>query len=308
MDIQIVILQMGQLFLIMLLGYFIYKIKLVDNNFVGQFTKLILNVTMPCMVLGSVLKLEERQALGDVLAALFTAVILFFVVLPVIGWLISKLLFVKKKQEGLYVFMNTFPNVGFMGFPIISALCGTTGLFYAAIFNLIFNISLYTLGVWLVSKDTNNGASFNLKQLCSSGVILAIFALIVYFLNINLPSVIDEAVYSVGSITSPSAMFLIGCSLAKMDIKRVFNDWRVYVWTLIKQLAIPLMLWVPLTYIIKNELVLYVAYILFSMPVANAAVLLATNYNGDTELAAKTVFITTLFSLVSVPVCVLMVV
>ena len=308
MDIQILILQMGQLFLIMLLGYFIYKIKLVDNNFVGQFTKLILNVTMPCMVLGSVLKLEERQALGDVLAALFTAVILFFVVLPIIGWLISKLLFVKKKQEGLYVFMNTFPNVGFMGFPIISALCGTTGLFYAAIFNLIFNISLYTLGVWLVSKDTHNGASFNFKQLCSPGVILAIFALIVYFLNINLPSVIDEAVYSVGSITSPSAMFLIGCSLAKMDVKRVFNDWRVYVWTFIKQIVIPLLLWIPLTLVIKNELVLYVAYILFAMPVANSAVLLATNYNGDAELAAKTVFITTLFSLVSVPVCVLMIV
>ncbi len=307
MGIEILVTQMSQLFLILLLGYLIYKIKLVDDNFINKFSRLILDVTMPCMVLGSVLKLEERQELSDVLASLFTATSLFFVILPITGFIIAKILFVKKKQLNLYVFMNTFSNVGFMGFPIIQALCGNVGLFYAAMFNLIFNISIYTLGAWLINKDNNNASSFKLKQLLSSGVILSVLAIVIYLLNINLPSVIDDAVYSVGSITSPSAMLLIGCSLAKMNIKDVFNDWRIYIWTLIKQVTIPLLLWVPLNFVIKNELVLYVTYILCAMPVANAAVLFTTNLGGDTQLAAKTVFITTLFSLVTVPVCVLIV-
>ncbi len=307
MGIEILVTQMSQLFLILLLGYLIYKIKLVDDNFINKFSRLILDVTMPCMVLGSVLKLEERQQLSDVLVSLFTATSLFFLILPITGFIIAKILFVNKKQLNLYIFMNTFSNVGFMGFPIIQALCGNVGLFYAAMFNLIFNISIYTLGAWLIKKDTNNAGGFNFNQLLSSGVILSVLAIVIYLLNINLPSIIDNAVYSVGSITSPSAMLLIGCSLAKMNIKDVFNDWRIYIWTLIKQVAIPLLLWVPLNFVIKNELVLYVTYILCAMPVANAAVLFTTNLGGDTQLAAKTVFITTLFSLVTVPVCVLIV-
>lgn len=100
-------------------------------------------------------------------------------------------------------------------------------------------------------------------------------------------------------------MLLIGCSLAKMDIKSVFTEVRIYPWTIIKQLIIPLLLWFPLTMIIKNELVLNVTYVLIAMPVANSAVLFATNYGGDSELAAKTTFITTLISLITVPICIL---
>lgn len=307
MDIQILILQMIQLFLVIIIGYIIYKLKLVDDNFTSKFSRLILDVTMPCMVLGSVLKLEESQALSNVLTALFVAIVMFFVILPIIGWILAKILFVKKNQVSMYVFMNSFSNVGFMGFPIINSLCGSTGLFYAAIFNLIFNLSIYTLGVWLISRNNSEKTSFNIKQLLSPGVILSSLALVIYFAKLDFPVIIDDTVSLVGSITSPSAMILIGCSLARINLKNIFNDWRLYVWTLIKQVALPLLLWIPFNLVIKNELVLYVTYILFSMPVANSAVLFATKYNGDEELAAKTVFITTLFSLVTVPVCVLLV-
>ncbi len=307
MDIQILILQMIQLFLVIIIGYIIYKLKLVDDNFTSKFSRLILDVTMPCMVLGSVLKLEESQALSNVLTALFVAIVMFFVILPIIGWILAKILFVKKNQVSMYVFMNSFSNVGFMGFPIINSLCGSTGLFYAAIFNLIFNLSIYTLGVWLISRNNSEKTSFNIKQLLSPGVILSSLALVIYFAKLDFPVIIDDTVSLVGSITSPSAMILIGCSLARINLKNIFNDWRLYVWTLIKQVALPLLLWIPFNLVIKNELVLYVTYILFSMPVANSAVLFATSYNGDEELAAKTVFITTLFSLVTVPVCVLLV-
>ncbi len=307
MDIQILISQMIQLFLVIIIGYIIYKLKVVDDNFTNKFSRLILDVTMPCMVLGSVLKLEESQALSNVLTALFVAIAMFFVILPIIGWILAKILFVKENQVSMYVFMNSFSNVGFMGFPIINSLCGSTGLFYAAIFNLIFNLSIYTLGVWLISRNNSEKTSFNIKQLLSPGVILSSLALVIYFARLDFPVIIDDTVSLIGSITSPSAMLLIGCSLARIDFKNIFNDWRLYVWTLIKQVALPLLLWMPFNLIIKNELVLYVTYILFSMPVANSAVLFATNYNGDEELAAKTVFLTTVFSLVTVPLCLLIV-
>lgn len=307
MDIKTLLTSMIELFIMILVGYFIYKVKIVDDHFTKKFTKLVLDITLPFMILASVLRLETREALGDVMTAIIVAVALFFVVLPVIGFLLAKLIRAKKEQVGLYTFMNTYSNVGFMGFPVIEGLCGAIGLFYAAIFNLIFNLSIYTLGIWMMNKGREDAAKFDVKLLLSPGVILSALSIVIYFLNIKFPVVITDTIYSIGSITSPAAMLLIGCSLAKMDIKSVFSDIRIYPWTIIKQLIIPLLLWFPLTLIIKNQLVLNVTYVLAAMPVANSAVLFATNYGGDTELAARTTFITTLFSLVTVPICILVV-
>lgn len=307
MDIKILITQMSELFIIMLLGYLVYRIKLVDDHFLKKFTKLILDVTLPAMILASVLKLDERQSVSDVMTAIIISAALFFAILPALGWLLAKLMFVKKEAVGLYTFMNAYSNVGFMGFPVISALCGSVGLFYAAIFNLIFNLAVYTMGIWMMNKGNKNAVKFNPKLLCTPGVLVAFIAIGIYFLNIRFPAVITDSVDAVGSITSPSAMLIIGCTLAKMDIKSVFNEWRLYPWTIIKQIAIPLLLWIPFTLVIKNELLLQVAYILTAMPVANSAVLFATNYSGDAELAAKSVFLTTLISLVTVPVCIMLV-
>ena len=307
MDISILITQMTKLFIIIILGYIIFKIKLVDDNFIKKFTKLILNVTMPCMILASVIKVEERQPITDVLTGLITAAALFFIILPLLSLLLTYIMRVKKHQRGLYIFMGTYSNVAFMGMPVIEALCGSTGLFYTAIFNLMFNLSLFTLGVVMMNAGKENGAKLNIKALLTPGVLLSVLALVVYLINLKLPFIITDTINMVGSITSPSAMLLIGCPLAKMDIKKVFSNIRIYPWTLIKQIAIPLLLWVPLATVIKNETLLIVAYILTAMPVANTAVLFATNYDSDVDSASRGVFITTLFALITVPLCVLIV-
>ncbi|MNP50372.1 Membrane transport protein [compost metagenome] len=108
----------------------------------------------------------------------------------------------------------------------------------------------------------------------------------------------------VGSITTPIAMMLIGSTLANIDIKEVFTEFRIYPYTIIKQILIPLAAYPILSYFITNPLILGVALINLAMPVANSAVLFATQYDGDLKLAAKSVFITTLLSVFTIPVIV----
>ena len=304
MDINILITQITILFLILLLGYVIYKAKMVDDNFVSKFTRLILDITSPALIQSSVLNLTERQKLSDVLTAFAIAFALFFVVLPIVGYVLARVLRVKKNQRGLYTYMTTFSNVGFMGFPVISAISGPVGLFYAAIFNLVFSLSAYTLGVFIISQDSSEKTKFNIKQLLTPGFIIIASSIFIYFLNIKPPALICDAVEMVGSITPPAAMLIIGCMLAKSDIKTVFNDWRLYPWIVIKQIVIPLLLWYPFNLIIKNELLLTVAFVLFAMPVGNVAALFSASCGADEELAARAIFLTTLFSVLTVPLCV----
>ena len=117
---------------------------------------------------------------------------------------------------------------------------------------------------------------------------MSVLAIVVYFLNLDFPQDIRSVVSSVGAITTPLAMILIGANLAAMELKSIFNDWHVYVYSVVK-LCVP------------DEFILNIIYILLLMPVANTSVLFATEFGGNEHLAAKTVFITTVMSIVTVP-------
>ena len=185
MDINIIITQMTILFIIMALGYLVFKLKIVDEDFTKKFSSLVINLTMPAMLLSSVLELTERQSTFDVLLALGIAFAMFFVILPLAGLILVKVFRIKRASSGLYIFMTAYSNVGFMGFPVIGALAGPVGLFYAAIYNLIFNLSIFTLGVWLMNKDKPQKAGFDFKLLLTPGVIASLLAIVLYFINIK---------------------------------------------------------------------------------------------------------------------------
>lgn len=307
MNIQILITRMAELFILICIGYAVYKLKVINDGFVKQFSRLVLDVTLPAMILSSVLKLEERQPLSDVLTCLGTAIALIFLILPILGIILAKAVRAGRGQTGLYTFMNTFSNIGFMGFPVIAPLCGSVGLFYTAIFNLVFNIAVYSLGIWLMNRDKADSAGFDPKMILTPGTVISTLSLILYFLDPHIPVLVSGTIDILGQMTSPAAMLIIGFSLARIDVKSVFTEWRLYPWTILKQLVVPLLLWYPLTWVIKNPVLLEVTYILTAMPVANSSVLFAATYDGDVDLAAKGVFITTLFSLVTVPLTVMLV-
>ena len=204
------------------------------------------------------------------------------------------------------MFMTVFSNIGFMGFPVMKAIFGNEAVFYTAIFNMIFNFLVFTLGIVLINYGTTNQVKLKARNLLSPGIISSIVAIIIYFLKIPIPTVLGSTFDMVGNITTPIAMMLIGSTLANINIKEVFTEFRIYPYTIIKQLLIPFIAYPILNYFISSPLVLGVALINLAMPVGNSAVLFANEYNGDVALAAKSVFITTLISVFTIPLIVAM--
>ncbi len=305
MSISIVLNQLITLFILMALGFILFRIHMMPKEFNRQLTKLLLNVTMPALIISSVLTVEEKASGGTVFFVLLLAIGMYLL-LPVLGTIIAKLLFVPKKQLGLYVFMTVFSNVGFMGFPLISALLGNEAVFYTALFNIIFNLSAYSYGILLVNYGTKDPVKPNLGLLLSPGILLSLLAVVIYFIDISFPKCIADAISSVGGLTTPLAMLLIGASLGSMNLKEVFLDWRIYPYTVLKQLVLPIALFPVLKLFIHDELLLGVTLIMLSVPVANTAVLFSTAYHADEKLAARTVFITTLSSLVTIPLVIML--
>lgn len=144
-------------------------------------------------------------------------------------------------------------------------------------------------------------SGLSLKAILNPGMIGSILALLLYFFPVQVPAPVTGAIGSIGGLTSPLAMLLIGANLAGMPFKEMFNDWKVYLFTALKQLLVPILIWPLLCLTISDTYIRGIIFVLLSMPVGNTVVLFATQYKKDQVLATKGVFITTLFSLVSIP-------
>lgn len=300
MDFSAVVQQLGILFLIIGAGYAAAKAKLFPQNTNRALAQLVIYITNPCTVLYSVLGSERGLSNRQVLLLTVIAVGFFAVVIAA-GLLLPRLLRCPAEQRGMYAFMVTFSNMGFLGFPVVSALYGADAVFYASIFNLIFQLVVYTYGVWLIGGASG---SFRLewKTFCSPIILASVVAYVCYLTDFSAPQFVVKTLSMLAGVTSPVCMLVIGIALANIPVKRVFTNWRLYVISLVKLLGLPLLAYAALYRFVSHPLILGITVVIAAMPVATMSTLLASKYNADEELAASGVFLSTLMSLVSIPV------
>lgn len=306
-NMTVLIHQLIQLFLIICIGFIAFKTKVLNEKSNHAINKFILDVTLPFMIINSVLSMGERPSISSV-ATLFAASIIFYLIMPVIAFIVVKIMLktmrIKKSRQGAYMFMLIFSNVGFMGFPILQAACGPLGdtaVFYAAVINIFFNLSAFTYGVIMIGYGDTKKTALKLKSLLSPGIISSILAIIIYVFDFRLSSTITNVVETVGDLTSPLAMIMVGATLASIELREVFNEWKIYVFALIKQLLLPILLYPVFRLFLGDGLLFNVMFIEFLMPIANTALMLSDEYGADSKFISKTIFISTAMSLFTMP-------
>lgn len=306
-DMSVLVNQLIQLFLIICIGYLVFKIGILNETVNKHINSLVINVTMPFMIVSSVLSMTDRPDTSTVFS-LFGVSIGFYLIMPVIAFVIVKIMFktihIVKSRQGLYMLMLIFSNVGFMGMPILQAACGedgATAVFYAAVLNIFFNLAVFTYGVVMLSYGDTVKTTFQLKDLLSPGILCSVIAIIIYAADIHFPATVESVIDTVGDLTSPLAMILVGSTLASMKLKDVFNEWRIYVFCFIRQFVLPILLYPIFRFCISDDLLFHVMFIEFLMPIANITLMLATEHELDSKFVSKSIFISTVMSLVSIP-------
>ena len=296
--------QMLLLFLLMAAGFIADKCKVMNADLNRGLSKLVLNVTLPAMVLAAVLKADHSLETAQVFVLLGVAVGLYLFLIP-LGYLFTKLLAVKDGEKGVYRYSFIFGNIGFMGFPVVAAIYAgdaVMAVFYASFFQLPFCFLNYTLGVHLMAGEDAPKRPW-WKAALQPGVIVPIVGLALYLLNVSMPDVIVGTADKLGSITTPASMLIIGATVAEMPLRNVFVTWRLYPATVIKIAIVPGLFWALLRVLSLplDPIMLGVAVIMAAMPTANSSTMLCHTYGGDAELAASSVVVTTIASVVGVP-------
>lgn len=292
MNVYLVINKILQLFMMIVLGFILGKMKDFDESFIDKMNCFVLNITMPCLIISSVSANKNGIPYQD----LFLSMIILIIILPIFAYLCLKISSLKDKS--LYLFMIIYPNVGFIGFPLLQSLFGKQSLLLTALINMPFNLSLFTLGMMIMS----NNKSFQIKKLITPGIIASLIAVLLYIFSISLPETLLQPIQLIGNMTTPLAMIIIGATLSKYPIKKILLDRKIYLFTIFIDLIIP-MIFSPLVhFLIKDTMIQAMTMIILAMPVANGAVLFAKRYQQNEFLAAKTVFLSTLLSIITIPV------
>lgn len=299
MNITVILMQLLQLFMMIGLGLLIGKCALCHDSLADDLTKLVLNITMPFLILSSVTSsLSGQIPVTDIFIATFILVIL----LPIVSYFIVKV-FIKNQDASLYMFMMIYPNVGFMGFPLIQSIYGQGALLYTAIINIGFNISLFSLGVFMMDQQRHLQPQIFFKKLISPGIIASFIALGIYLFHIELPDFIISFCSSIGNMTTPLSMMIIGLTMSQYNLKNMLSHFYVYLFCIFINLVLPIC-FMPFFQWIHHDVVRGIALIILAMPVANSAALYAKTYHHNEQLAVQSIFISTLLSMLTIPLLV----
>lgn len=297
---------MIQLFLILIVGWVGHKTKVFPAETQTALTKLVVYITTPCTILYSVLNNSSLPGIG-VMVELLLISSACYIAVAALCLLAVKLMHIHPGSRGAYVCMLLFTNCGFIGFPVVQAIFGADAVFYASILNIPFYPCLYTLGVYLLSKDAADRGlgqaeiALSWRTFVSPCMVASVAAVVLALTGLKFPAVLTNTIGTIGNITTPGALLVIGISIAKQPLREMLGSAKIYLMSALRLIILPVLIWFVLHFFLHDQTILGVIVVTFAMPTATMVSMLADEYGSDQRATVQGVFLTTLFSMVTIP-------
>lgn len=302
MDIMVVFQTMLKLFLLLILGFVLFKCHIFDEYTNKKISALIVNVASPMLIISSIAGVEGSNK--SIVFLMIGAGILMYIGFIILGKIINRIFPFPKKDWPVYECMVVFANTGFMGYPVLLDVFGQEAVFYASLIHMAFNFFVYTYAIMCLTKGDDSEFKLNFKQLLTPGIILIFVGIFIYLFDIQLPSVLMNTINSVGSLTAPLSMMMIGSSLAVYPIKDSFTDWRSYVFAFVRLMIVPFVTMIMCRLLHIDAYYANITIITNAMPVGSMVLMLATQYNANVKIVTRNIVVSTLLSVITIPIVV----
>ncbi len=283
------------LFLMISVGFGCSKFRVITQRGAAQITTILMYIVTPCLIVSSL-----QDTIGTVSMQAIAVASGVAALSDIVAIAASTLLFRKHEDRRKKVlrFALVYSNCGFMGLPLVQAVLGNQGVVYASVYMSVFNVFVWTHGYAMMSGD----GKISLKKIfLNPGVIGLAVGLPLFAFSVHLPDVIEAPLSGFSSLNTPLAMLVIGTYIAKVNLRELFLDKDVY-WVSFYRLVLVPAVFLGILALLKPEpMVLMSCMMLASAPTAGNTVLFAAMYGSDVKLASKTVTITTLLSIFTMP-------
>ena len=299
------------LFCLMIPGFIMKKTKLADDRTPLAFSNAVLYITQPALLFVGFFRPYDKNIMSGAVA-----VFVFTFIVHAVFLLTVKLFFrnAPKETAKVYRFGSVFANAGYMGIPLITMIFGTEAAIYASVYVIGFNFFCWSLGCLIYSEDKSY-ISLR-KMLINAATVPTILGVIVFVTNLYsyIPapaaSFATDILNMLKETVAPMSMMVIGMRLADLKLKGAFKDLNLYVGLGLRLVIFPVMVFVILA-VCKllgyyNEIAFSVTLICSATPAASATCMFAEKFSSDSVTASKFVSISTILSLVTMPLVVLL--
>ena len=288
--------QIMKMFLILILGFFCYRIKLIDHQGNKTLSNLLLMVVNPLLIFDSFLQEFTPEIFQGFLIAIFLGFLSHFV-----GIAAGRLFFSKKISPYYNVeqFSCVYSNCGFMGIPLVNSIFGSQGVIYLTAYMLAFNVLSWTHGLFLI---TGNASPKQMKKgLTSPAMIGTLMGLVLFLTQLKLPSLISDTIDYITAMNTPMAMMIAGISLAETDFLGALKNRRLYLVSAVKLLLLPLIMLGIFSLLPVDSTVLCTILIATACPAATTCTMFALRYNANYRYASEIFAFSTVLSLATIP-------
>ncbi|MCR1897537.1 AEC family transporter [Irregularibacter muris] len=288
------------LFLVIVVGVYGEKKGIITNRLNRGLTDLLLQIILPFMIVSSFSFSYTNTIKSNVIKTFYYSFFAYIIV-TVFSYLLTWP--IKKEKKIILHFANVFTNTGYIGFPILHALYGVEAVIYGSIFNMFFVLFVWTYGIMLFNKKMKKEEfKEELKKTFLNPSIIAVYlGIILMVFDIQLPMVIKESMTSIGNMTAPLSMIIVGVTFSQVNIKAHLRDWTIYYGVVSKIILIPAILYFISIFINDRSIVSNTVIILASMPSATMTSIFAENFDIKKDYAAVMVVATTFLSLFTLP-------
>lgn len=290
------LLQMLVILFAIAMGILAHRLGYFNAETDQRLSKLILNITMPAMIVSSVITGDTLPGPSEVLAVLKVAAV-FYLLEFAFALTAPRLLGGTPGQTGVWRFALVFGNTAFIGYPVVTALFGPGALFYAVILVIPFNLLSYTLGPLMLV----GAKRFQWRQLLTPCTVSAVLGLFFALTRLRPPAIVGECLSFVGDVTVPLSLLVVGSLLAGLPMGQVFKSPRLWCFSVLRLLVLPAALYFLLRPLNLDPTLLGIVVIEMAMPAAINGSMLCLEYGGDKETMAQATFLTTAASIITIP-------
>lgn len=311
METRIIISQIIILAIVVLIGAVAAKFRVLTPASKDMLSKLIFNISLPLMLFTNFLRIEATPRLiANSFTVLFAAGLVILLLL-LIGWISARLFKLKDREAAVFKAHSMFGNTIFLGFPLILALYGPEGLLYATMFQLVSNILMWTIGVIVLSHG--NGVSWkkSILKVLNPNTIATLTGLVFFMFSVKLPEILVRPMAELGSANTWLSMLYIGAMLVFASVGDLLRNKSIYIISFNRLIFAPAIL-ITFFYILgtvadvaPDKLVSSVIILEASMPCMVTVVIMAKEFGADDHLAVGNVFVSTIISILTLPLLVM---
>lgn len=289
------------LLIMIFVGTFSARKKIITPELNRGLVTVLIKIALPFMILASFIFTYDTSIKSNVFRTFFYSIAAYIITI-----VISRLLLlpIKDDKKTVLHFANVFSNTGYVGFPILNSVYGNEGVVYGSVFNMFFVILVWTYGIFLYrGAFSRTEFKAELRKILLNPSILAVCAgIIIMVSGLQLPNALLISIRTIGNMTGPLSMLVIGVILAEVKIRDHIKDWTLYYGIATKLVIIPLLVYLVLLLAGDVPRVTNTIVIMTAMPAATMTSIFAEQYDLAKDYAAVVVAATTILSLFTVTI------